>query len=97
MNLHFDPTLNISYGYYRCPECGTAMYAGGPFFHNKGCSRWKPEDSDYHGLDYHIGPEIFRRLLNLRSCPLIPSEITADRLLADFPAICPQFMEDNAP
>lgn len=60
--IKYDDKLGISYGYYRCPECDSQMYAGGPFSHGPSCSRAGEED--YEDLEYHIGLKVFQRLLN---------------------------------
>lgn len=48
-----DDSITTTHGYYECPECGRKMYAGGPFYHARGCSFLSDGYSD---LIYRVGP-----------------------------------------
>lgn len=50
-----DGSVETEYGWYECPECNSALYSGGPFFHFRGCPR-RAANQEYDGLIYHVGP-----------------------------------------
>lgn len=78
--LKYDPEGTTTYGYFRCQDCGSAMFGGGPFMHRKGCTR-----SGYDGLEYHLGDVAIERILSGQG-HLNPIE--ADELRRQLPEDC---------
>lgn len=58
MEYAFNATIEISYGYYECPECGSTFYGGGRSIHRPGCTR-----TDYVGTTYHYSKDEYDRWL----------------------------------
>ena len=52
--FEYDPNHELSYGYFRCPSCGSTFYAGGPALHNTGCNE---ASSGYASCLYVVGPK----------------------------------------
>lgn len=57
--LRYDPDGTVSYGYYRCQDCGSSFFGGGPALHNKGCAR-----DSYEGLEYYLGDKAIGCILD---------------------------------
>ena len=36
--VEYDPSNELTYPYYKCPQCGSAFYGGGKALHNNGCN-----------------------------------------------------------
>lgn len=57
----FDPTAQVSYGKWSCPECGSTFYGGGHAIHKAGCPRNR--DRSYNDLVYHYTPKEAEQVL----------------------------------
>lgn len=82
--LEFDPSITLSYGYWRCDPCGSRFYGGGPAIHDKkDCPN---KDKEYTPLVYCFGPKEVRDLLLTRgNAPLCPRILTFQVLAEFFP------------
>ena len=57
MKLEFDPRHDISYRYFRCPECGNRFFWGGPAQHGAGCNI-----PGFDGCVVIIGPKVVENI-----------------------------------
>lgn len=57
--LVHNPESSISYGSYRCQDCGSSFYGGGEALHKKDC----PRAGSYAGLEYLLGDVAIRKVL----------------------------------
>jgi hypothetical protein len=55
--LEFSKESDISYGFWKCPNCRAQFYGGGPAVHDKSCSK-----TGYAGCIYVIGPKVIEAI-----------------------------------
>ncbi len=49
--IAYDAAHELSYGYWRCPDCGAEFYDGGRALHERTCAQ-----TDYSACIYVFGP-----------------------------------------
>lgn len=55
--LQYDKNhKNLTYGYWRCPECDYGFFGGGKALHKEDCSL-----NSYMGCIYVVGPDVISR------------------------------------
>ena len=55
--IEFDASIQVSYPLWRCPECGSKFYGGGPAVHKTGCNQ-----RNYSKCICIIGPKAVERI-----------------------------------
>ncbi len=58
VKLEYNSQEESSFGYYRCPDCGSEFYGGCDAIHRSTCTR-----KGYDGLTHVFGPEQIQMVL----------------------------------
>lgn len=57
VNIEYDSSHSLSYGYWRCRECDNSFYGGGEALHKNSCSQ-----SGYDSCNYCYGDAEIKRI-----------------------------------
>jgi len=66
----YDPDIEVSYGYWKCPVCGIRAFGGGPMPHKAGCNVL-----GYDGIIYCYSPKELKSLGERKRPPNAPMRL----------------------